>query len=696
MRPAQLRGRSGHATWAAMHEQSSEQNRFALLLPITSRRLGRQAIESLSRFLGSFWDTTSGSSRHSWHFELHFGVDVGDQLFDPASCDAVALDELVRCTAPTAIVEGRVRSTVRVFDHPHGHVAAIWADLARDAYEAGCHYFVLVGDDVVFLTPHWADAIHDEFALVQQDTGHPFGVGCVAFADDAFPGFPTFPVIHRAHMTIFGGRIFPRIFVNQDVDPFLFQIYRAFGAARICKRAWLRNTIGGQHDARYTKHHVPSWSGAPLAEARAAVAAWLAASGTPRDPAVSLDVVVPSYRLPRAMLDAVLALDVPAGVSTQFTIVSDRPGWGMGDRVMSELVQAHAEDPFVRLRSNPKNLGAGPTRNRGLAESASDWVLFLDDDVVPDPGILAAYARAVRNHPHATGFIGLSRLPPPRTARQAGVIMAGVAFFWTAARHFAGQTEMPWGVTANLCVRRVPGITFDESGAFPKSGGGEDIDYCLRLRRWTRLHVPNSEGLVAWPDAIVDHPWWDGGKPRYRHFSGWARGDGHLIDLYPRLTYRNWPDLSEMLIALVLVGFMAWLATGALALTLPSIAPPWSATTYALATLAACAACIAADLCVDLYTQLWKKPAPECAALPLHKRVVGVVYGLVIRSASELGRIRGHLERGRLLRCVLRRFNWFGDMWPGAIDEERREALRRNLVRVVFLLLLALGTTLFA
>ena len=35
-----------------------------------------------------------------------------------------------------------------------------------------------------------------------------------------------------------------------------------------------------------------------------------------------------------------------------------------------------------------------------------------------------------------------------------------------------------WGVTANLLLRRLPGIKFGDS--FPKTGGGEDVDICLR------------------------------------------------------------------------------------------------------------------------------------------------------------------------------------------------------------------------
>src|SRR5438876_1142355 len=94
------------------------------------------------------------------------------------------------------------------------------------------------------------------------------------------------------------------------------------------------------------------------------------------------------------------------------------------------------------------------------------------------------------------------------------------------------ETELPWGITANLLVRRNPDGTVLFSEDFPKTGGGEDIDFCLRLRAWQAQQNPRSEGFVSVPAAVVRHPWWDGGKPRYSHFFGWSRGDGLLIDLF--------------------------------------------------------------------------------------------------------------------------------------------------------------------
>ncbi len=83
---------------------------------------------------------------------------------------------------------------------------------------------MLLGDDVRLLTPGWPDAVMDAFEGVAADTGLPLGFACVAFADNYFPGFPTFPVLHRTHGAVFGPAVLPPAFVNQDADPFLFQV----------------------------------------------------------------------------------------------------------------------------------------------------------------------------------------------------------------------------------------------------------------------------------------------------------------------------------------------------------------------------------------------------------------------------------------------------------------------------------------
>jgi hypothetical protein len=266
--------------------------------------------------------------------------------------------------------------------------------------------------------------------------------------------------------------------------------------------------------------------------------------------------------------------------------------------------------------------------------------------VEPQRDLLLEYAQYIRAHPRATGFVGLSRLPTPTTARQAGIHMAGVSYFWDIATKEPGASELPWGVTANLCIRRPPASAVSFGAGFPKSGGGEDIDYCLRLRAHVAATLPTSEGLVAAPRAVVTHPYWNEGRPHLSHFYGWAHGDGHLIDLHPRLTYRNLPNLAETL--LVLLGAAGALAAcaglarvrlpafvteaqaglkfhsvGGLRALLRRAGPACEAA--APLVVAAAAGCVLGDLARVGVEEVVVRPNATCAHLPLPTRLAGIV-----------------------------------------------------------------------
>lgn len=659
---------------------------IALLIPVTSR--GTPSVETNARaLLSSIAETTSPTTRAG--LSIFFGVDCGDPVCDPTLPGALDLVQLVEETMPSA------RARVHAFEHPPGHVCSIWRDLAREAFGDSCNadLAILLGDDVRLVSVGWADAIQRAFQAIARKRDLPFGFACVAFADESFPSFPSFPVLHRTHAEWMPS-IVPEAFINQDADPFLFQVYRAFGAAQIEPGARLRNAVGGAGAARYNKLHVEDWTGTLLTEARATAARWLTEQlSCPREigglQLITLDVLVPTFRAPVEALERIISLSVPPGMSTQIIIVCDRPGHAAAEAAMAALQAAHRDNPMVRVRVNHENLGAGPTRNRALVESAADWVLFLDDDVLPDEDLLAHYASAILSHPNATGFVGLSELPRPTSARQAGVCLSGVSFFWEAARTFPTELELPWGVTANLCTRRMPGEKGGRGGVwfgeqFPRTGGGEDIDFCLRLREQVRCALPGSVGLVAAPAARVVHPWWDGGAPSVSHFAGWAAGDGMLTELFPEHTYWNWPNLAETLGALCALCALclALAATAAFAaLQSGDTRLLRGALLGAASTMVAAVICVAADLALDAWNEMCMQPSPACAHLPRRVRLLGVAYAVLTRTASEAGRLRGYAARRVLFWNLCRRFNWFALMWTGAPAVERAAALQRVVVR---------------
>jgi GT2 family glycosyltransferase len=75
-------------------------------------------------------------------------------------------------------------------------------------------------------------------------------------------------------------------------------------------------------------------------------------------------------------------------------------------------------------------LGASLSRNRGLRESSADYILFFDDDVVPEKNILLECEKVIKEHP-SYGSIGNSTFPPANDKiYTSALILSGITFFW--------------------------------------------------------------------------------------------------------------------------------------------------------------------------------------------------------------------------------------------------------------------------
>src|ERR1700744_1763501 len=126
---------------------------------------------------------------------------------------------------------------------------------------------------------------------------------------------------------------------------------------------------------------------------------------------VTIDIVIPSYRLDEAFLLPLLQLEGPASVHTTWWLIADNPL-----ATPSPSISALIDKLNIHLVINPQNQGAAATRNKGIDFGIADWILFLDDDITAAVDLLAVYAAAIRQYPDETGFIGLVTLPAATTA----------------------------------------------------------------------------------------------------------------------------------------------------------------------------------------------------------------------------------------------------------------------------------------
>lgn len=148
--------------------------------------------------------------------------------------------------------------------------------------------------------------------------------------------------------------------------------------------------------------------------------------------------------------------------------------------------------PFVTLLSEPV-AGSYPARNLGLKSARGEYVAFTDADCIPDPGWLAAAARAARRHPHAAVLAGHVELFRADSSGSAACEKYEYAFEFDQAKNASNGVC----VTANWVSLRATLLEFGGFDEALKSGG--DWDLCRRMRT-------AGQQIVYVPDMLVGHP----------------------------------------------------------------------------------------------------------------------------------------------------------------------------------------------
>ena len=146
------------------------------------------------------------------------------------------------------------------------------------------------------------------------------------------------------------------------------------------------------------------------------------------------------------------------------------------------------EFPFARLLTEAEK-GAGPARNRGVAESRAPVLAFIDADCVPAPDWLET-ARAVAGRADLVGgrVSVFDETPPPRSGAEAFEAVFAFDFRnYIERKGFSGAGNL-------VTHRRV----FEAVGGFG-NGISEDTE-------WTMRAVAAGHGLIYEDGLRVGHP----------------------------------------------------------------------------------------------------------------------------------------------------------------------------------------------
>ena len=400
-------------------------------------------------------------------------------------------------------------------------------------------YFVLWGDDIITENDNWLPCIKEKFNLFKEQN-IPYGYGCVALNDIKNPGFPSFPVVHRNHIELFNG-FCPENFVTSDGDPWVFELYRYFGTSIFAIEVIIENKIGGAsyilgtpnitNKPRYNIINYP-WRDTLIQDVK-----FIENKLGFSCPKITLDVIVPTFRTDLNKLKKIINMNIPNDSDVMFIIIVDNPS----TLLKKELIKLSKDylPKKVRIRFNYKNVGASISRNRGLDESSSEWILFLDDDVIVYDDLLSEYIKKIKKYGHEfCGFVGNTIIPKATNYIQSGIEMSYITYFYSISKKI---NNPPWGVTANICLKRPnKEIRFKD---YIKTGGGEDIKYCLDIKN------EFNQPLKSVKTAICIHPWWSDGKDdniNIFRFFNWTQGDGYLMYEHPEYCYVNYPNIIEL------------------------------------------------------------------------------------------------------------------------------------------------------
>lgn len=217
---------------------------------------------------------------------------------------------------------------------------------------------------------------------------------------------------------------------------------------------------------------------------------------------LSLSIVIGTKDRPASLARVLRSIAAQTRLPDEVVIVDDG---ALDPATVDEPLAGSAVQ--VRYFNKSHDRGLTKSRNLGIRESVGDVVMFLDDDVVLQPGYVAAVMEVYDRMPDVGGVGGRitnARLSPLKRwflriflldgTHEGNVLPNGIGVL---VREIRDVTPVQWFSGCNMSFRRrvFEEFMFDE--AFRANGWGDDRDFSYGVSRKHRL--------MATPHAALEH-----------------------------------------------------------------------------------------------------------------------------------------------------------------------------------------------
>jgi GT2 family glycosyltransferase len=204
----------------------------------------------------------------------------------------------------------------------------------------------------------------------------------------------------------------------------------------------------------------------------------------------------------------------------------------------------------VQIEKMNKNSGAGLARNKGIQKAKGDIILFIDDDCIPSKTWINNHLK----HYNDNNIVGVGGpilfYNTSHSKKKHALYECSMLYSFQSALHYK---ELFWNPTANFSVRSELAKKCLFNGAFPKSGGGEDVFFGFQLAKFGKI--------ISEPAAWVKHPYWSGRRNIVKRFFRWGYADCVLAmefekeeGLSNKIIARELTPVSWFILSLIISG----------------------------------------------------------------------------------------------------------------------------------------------